>query len=196
MIYDIYTVINWTFENIKKYGGDPEKMTIVGHSAGAHLVILTLLKSYLRMNNNNIILEPLPTLEKIVLLSGIYNFNDYDLLTQYFDKTIDKSLLEKFISVLYGAKDVSPYNIIVSIPDKSIADSLNVKKFIFYYTANDEKVPESSAKELMNELERTCNNTDIHYVYNEGQYGHNDIINGIRSGDEVQENVYISLIIN
>ena len=35
--------IGWIHKNIEKYGGDPEKITVMGHSAGAHLVALVAL---------------------------------------------------------------------------------------------------------------------------------------------------------
>jgi acetyl esterase/lipase len=37
-VADVARAINWTRSNIAKYGGDPGKIVIMGHSAGAHLV--------------------------------------------------------------------------------------------------------------------------------------------------------------
>lgn len=37
-VNDIVRAINWTRNNIKNYGGNPKKIVIMGHSAGAHLV--------------------------------------------------------------------------------------------------------------------------------------------------------------
>ncbi len=37
-VADVARAINWTRNNIKRYGGDPRKIVIMGHSAGAHLV--------------------------------------------------------------------------------------------------------------------------------------------------------------
>lgn len=39
-VNDVIRAIRWTRNNIAKYGGDPKKITIMGHSAGAHLVSL------------------------------------------------------------------------------------------------------------------------------------------------------------
>lgn len=38
---DVATAIKWVHENIQEYGGDADKMALLGHSAGAHLVSLT-----------------------------------------------------------------------------------------------------------------------------------------------------------
>jgi acetyl esterase/lipase len=38
---DIAEAIKWVYDNIADYGGNKEKIAIIGHSAGAHLVALT-----------------------------------------------------------------------------------------------------------------------------------------------------------
>ena len=37
-VRDVARAIAWTRNNIKRFGGDPKKIVIMGHSAGAHLV--------------------------------------------------------------------------------------------------------------------------------------------------------------
>ncbi len=39
-VSDVAKAIAWTKRNIKRYGGDPGRIVIMGHSAGAHLVAL------------------------------------------------------------------------------------------------------------------------------------------------------------
>lgn len=38
---DVAQAIKWVYENIDQYGGNPNKLALLGHSAGAHLVSLT-----------------------------------------------------------------------------------------------------------------------------------------------------------
>ena len=40
-VNDVATALDWVFQNIAAYGGDPQRVALLGHSAGAHLVALT-----------------------------------------------------------------------------------------------------------------------------------------------------------
>jgi arylformamidase len=49
---DVASAIAWVKENAAAYGGDPQRITLVGHSAGAHLVALVAVDpSYLAKHN-------------------------------------------------------------------------------------------------------------------------------------------------
>lgn len=39
-VADLAAAIDWTRRNIRRHGGDPERIVLMGHSAGAHLVAL------------------------------------------------------------------------------------------------------------------------------------------------------------
>lgn len=39
-VADVTAAINWTRRNIQRHGGDPRRIVLMGHSAGAHLVAL------------------------------------------------------------------------------------------------------------------------------------------------------------
>lgn len=43
-VKDVVRAIRWVRNNIKRYGGDPKKIVIMGHSAGSHLVAMVAAK--------------------------------------------------------------------------------------------------------------------------------------------------------
>ncbi len=48
-VQDVAGAFAWTYKKISKYGGDPQRITIFGHSAGGHLVsLLAADASYLK----------------------------------------------------------------------------------------------------------------------------------------------------
>jgi acetyl esterase/lipase len=43
MVREVSDALSWTLDNIGGYGGDPHRVSVVGHSAGAHLALMALL---------------------------------------------------------------------------------------------------------------------------------------------------------
>ena len=60
-------VIGWTYENIIRYGGDPAKLFVAGHSAGGHLTAMALAHDWSK--------ERLPTdlIKGAIATSGVYD---------------------------------------------------------------------------------------------------------------------------
>lgn len=71
---DAAEAVRWVHDNIARYGGDPERIVLAGHSAGAYIaMMLTLDQSYLRAAGVN------PHIIRAVAgLSGPYDFYPYD----------------------------------------------------------------------------------------------------------------------
>ena len=42
IVLQMVQALAWTWRNIKKFGGDPDRITVVGHSAGGHLAAMLL----------------------------------------------------------------------------------------------------------------------------------------------------------
>jgi acetyl esterase/lipase len=71
---DAAVAVRWVHDNIADYGGDPERIVLAGHSAGAYIaMMLALDQSYLSAAgvNSNIV-------RAVAGLSGPYDFYPYD----------------------------------------------------------------------------------------------------------------------
>ncbi|GMH33903.1 hypothetical protein BSKO_01737 [Bryopsis sp. KO-2023] len=44
MVLELSSALDWVFNNISKHGGSPDKVSLVGHSSGAHLCMMALLR--------------------------------------------------------------------------------------------------------------------------------------------------------
>lgn len=42
IVLQLVKAVTWVYKNIDKYGGDPQRITVAGHSAGGHLVAMLL----------------------------------------------------------------------------------------------------------------------------------------------------------
>jgi len=70
-IQDIARAFAWTYRNITRYGGDPERIFLGGHSAGGHLAaLLALDERYLAAEG----LSP-ELVRGVIGISGVYDLN-------------------------------------------------------------------------------------------------------------------------
>ena len=60
--------IAWTYRHIGAYGGDPERLFLSGHSAGAHLAVMALLEDWPARHD----LPPDP-IQGVTAISGVYD---------------------------------------------------------------------------------------------------------------------------
>ncbi|OUM57040.1 hypothetical protein PIROE2DRAFT_18098 [Piromyces sp. E2] len=197
MVEDIYRSILWTYSNIEKYGGDRNKIILIGYSSGAHLTILTVLKSYLRMKNNGIQLKRLPWFEKVILLNGPYDFDDYDTVSNYIQGTVGKvehGFVEQLVSFLINSEETGPTDILKSLDDNSI-ENFGTPEMTFFYCDADTLIHESSAVNLIKEINRVSPNTTVNYVYDQGHdFKHYTLTLGARTDDKEKEQMFLDLI--
>jgi acetyl esterase/lipase len=73
MVDEVGAALDWTLENISRYGGDPSRIILVGHSAGAQLSALTLIQRSLSgFTKNN---KGMPC--AFVGMAGVYNIKEH-----------------------------------------------------------------------------------------------------------------------
>jgi len=72
MVEDINNAMIWTFKNVADYGGNPEEITLIGQSAGAHLTVLSLLQQ-VKGENENTVAWDVSKLRHYVGMSGAYD---------------------------------------------------------------------------------------------------------------------------
>jgi arylformamidase len=73
-IKDVARAFAWTRQNIAKYGGDPKRIFVAGHSAGGHLVsLLTTDATYLKAEGRS----P-KDIRGAIGISGVYRVEDFD----------------------------------------------------------------------------------------------------------------------
>ena len=71
IMQDATASLNWTHEHIQAYGGDPDKIFLMGHSAGAHIAALLA-------TNEDYLGENLKAIRGFIGLAGPYDFLPFD----------------------------------------------------------------------------------------------------------------------
>ncbi len=107
--------VKWVRDNIAKYGGDPRRITIAGHSAGAHIaVLLTLDKHYL----SDIGVNP-KIIRATVGLSGPYDFLPLDS-RRSINAMSAWPRLEETQPINFARADAPPIMVVTSTEDDTV----------------------------------------------------------------------------
>ncbi|KAJ3070377.1 hypothetical protein HDU98_006601 [Podochytrium sp. JEL0797] len=88
MVTDVANALVWTHANVERYGGDAAQISLMGHSAGAHLAALTLVlglyaetgREFCSSNTSSDVAPlavGLPDVRGVVLLSGVFSIHDH-----------------------------------------------------------------------------------------------------------------------
>jgi arylformamidase len=68
IILQMVCALAWTYRNIANYGGDPRRITVVGHSAGGHLAAMLLTCDWKAVSKD----LPVRLIKNAVSISGLY----------------------------------------------------------------------------------------------------------------------------
>jgi len=196
MVEDIYHAIEWTTNNIRKYGGNPNNISLIGHSAGAHLATLTTVKAALGMKVNDIKLKPI-YLTNLISLNGRHKLDEGEELLAGIAQLRELSKIPglEFLDLyaearehlLVGKSGFDQSKILKDYRDKSFL-ILGAKRFTFVECDNDTVDPLGLSEPMIQQLKRTVTNVSIdHKIY---QGDHMYILDGIKNGDkEIEEEV-------
>ncbi|OUM64372.1 hypothetical protein PIROE2DRAFT_8844, partial [Piromyces sp. E2] len=196
MVNDVYQAIMWTYNNIEKYGGNKKKISLVGYSAGAHLMALTTLKAALRMENNDKYLEPLPRAEKLVLFNGPLDFDDYEAIFNIFKDSdtskIENGIIKKIVSYLFNSEDIGPTDILQNLGDNSIKD-FGFPKVTVYHGGNDKLIPSDSSGNFIKNIKRVSPKIKVNDVFR-STYDHKALVVGASENKEEMKQLFLEII--
>jgi arylformamidase len=105
IVEETYECLEWIIKNISDYGGNPNNINLVGHSAGAHLVAMALTRNY---SINSFI-------KSAILISGIYQ----PQITQYLSISKKIKLNKDIIKLtdVYNNIIIQKTNILIVVGD-------------------------------------------------------------------------------
>lgn len=127
---DVAKAIRWTHDHAKEYGGDPERLFVAGHSAGAQLVALVCTdESYLQAEK-----LPLSAIKGCVPVDG----DTYDVPMQI--ETVEQLRVD-----IYRKKFGNEDNQKALSPVTHVAKGKNIPPFLILYVADH---PETRAQSV------------------------------------------------
>ncbi|KAG4108001.1 alpha/beta-hydrolase [Neocallimastix lanati (nom. inval.)] len=200
MVEDIYDALQWTVENIGKYGGNAKKISLMGHSAGAHLATLTTVKAALKMKVNERILKPV-NLKNLVSLNGRHKLDEGDELLAGIEQLRQLGNIPglSFLALygearehlLVGKSGFDQSKILKDYKDKSVK-TLGAKKYTFIECDEDTVDPLGLSEPMIEQLGRVVKEVIVdHKVYHGG---HSYVLDGIQNGDAEIEKEVLKMI--
>lgn len=165
-VNDVASAVRWVKDHIASYGGDPEKIVLMGHSAGCHIVTLTGLDPKVLATVG---LKP-SDLDAVVSWSG----GAFDLV----DKVRQGGMYSGYIRVTFGQdenvwRDASPIN--------HVSDFSPLPNFLFV-SADGDRDTSKAAGDRMVALIREAGGTADRVIIN-GK-NHRSVVNDIgKPGD-------------
>lgn len=119
---DVARALAWTTKNIKKYGGDPKKIILCGHSAGGHLVsLITCDPTYLQSEK----VDP-SCIKGVISISGVYEIPKL-LLGNVFGNDPEKKFNASPIN--HVKKQLPPFLLLCADKELPLCTSSDCKKF-------------------------------------------------------------------
>lgn len=89
-IKDVARAFAWCHNNIARHGGDPARILLAGHSAGAHLVSLLITdKSYLKNPDLRLDNKANKSIKGIIAISGVYRIPGPDEFQAMARRTVE-----------------------------------------------------------------------------------------------------------
>lgn len=130
-IEDVAAALSWTLEHIHEYGGDPARLSLMGHSAGAHLVALVASDPrWLSIHGHS-----LAEIEGVILLDGA----GYDI-----PDTIDRLYPPGRVTRMYTqAFSEDPATWVDASPVSHVSAGKGIPPFLILHTGREAAVSES-----------------------------------------------------
>ncbi|KAL9226009.1 hypothetical protein vseg_001868 [Gypsophila vaccaria] len=151
MIDDASRGISFICKNIAEYGGDPDRIYLMGQSAGAHIAACALVEQAIKeVGEGGSLTWSVSHIKAYFGLSGGYNL--LNLVDHFHNRGLYRSI---FLSIMEGEQSLRRYSpeIVVQDPNFRSAVSLLPPTVLFHGTA-DYSIPSNASESFAATLQR------------------------------------------
>ncbi|KAH6823192.1 alpha/beta-Hydrolases superfamily protein [Perilla frutescens var. hirtella] len=141
MVQDAAQGISFVCNNIADYGGDPNRIYLMGQSAGAHIASCTLLQQAMKQSAGETTSWSVSQVKSYFGLSGGYNL--FNLVDHFHSRGLYRSI---FLSVMEGEESLYRYSpeMVVKDPNTRHAVSL-LPPIILFHGTDDYSIPSEAS---------------------------------------------------
>ncbi|KAI3722527.1 hypothetical protein L2E82_33566 [Cichorium intybus] len=194
MVEDVSQGISFVCKNIAEYGGDPNRIYLMGQSAGAHISSCVLLQQAIKEYKGEITSWSVSQLKAYFGVSGVYNLPN---LVDHFDaRGLHRSI---FLSMMEGEESLQHFSPEILIEDPSVETAVSIlPHIVLFHGTADFSIPPDASISFVESLKRVgvgaelilCNgksHTDL-FVQNALRGGKDElfdyIVDYIHGGDD------------
>ncbi|KAK4804299.1 hypothetical protein SAY86_004116 [Trapa natans] len=150
MVSDASQGISFICNNIAEYGGDPNRIYLMGQSAGAHIAACAILEQAIKESLGDSISWSVSQIKAYFGLSGGYNL--FNLVDHFHSRGLYRSI---FLSIMEGEKSFDRFSPEVRIQAPAIKDSASLLPPISLFHGNsDYSIPSDASKTFVEALQK------------------------------------------
>ncbi|CAI8608707.1 unnamed protein product [Vicia faba] len=150
MIDDASQGISFVCNNIAEYGGDPNRIYIMGQSAGAHIAACTILEQAIKEAGEGETTWSLSQIKAYFGLSGGYNL--FNLIDHFHSRGLYRSI---FLSIMEGEESIRRFSPEVMVQDSNIGNAVSlIPPTVLFHGTGDYSIPSDQSKSFAETLKR------------------------------------------
>ncbi|KAL4350759.1 hypothetical protein AHAS_Ahas10G0174100 [Arachis hypogaea] len=151
MVNDASQGISFVINNIANYGGDPNRIYLMGQSAGAHISSCALLDQAIKeVGKGNKVSWSISQLKAYFGLSGGYNL--LELVDHFHNRGLYRSI---FLSIMEGEESLKIFSPEIKIQDPHIKESIPLLPPIYlYHGTADYSIPSVASERFAEALKK------------------------------------------
>ncbi|KAF8011307.1 hypothetical protein BT93_J1807 [Corymbia citriodora subsp. variegata] len=142
MVNDASEGISFVCNIIAEYGGDPDRIYLMGQSAGAHIAACALVDQAIKESRGESISWSLSRIKAYFALSGGYNL--FSLVDHFHNRGLYRSI---FLSIMEGEKSFKQFSPEVKMQDPSITNAASLlPPILLFHGTGDYSIPSDASK--------------------------------------------------
>ncbi|XP_058179436.1 isoprenylcysteine alpha-carbonyl methylesterase ICME-like [Rhododendron vialii] len=150
MVEDVLQGISFVCNNIVDYGGDPNRIYLMGQSAGAHISSCALLEQAVKESEGRSVSWSVSQIKAYFGLSGGYNIPS--LVEHFHGRGLYRSV---FLSIMEGEKSLQHFSPEIRIQDPRICNAVAMlPQIILFHGTSDYSIPSDASRAFADALQR------------------------------------------
>ncbi|XP_048546942.1 probable isoprenylcysteine alpha-carbonyl methylesterase ICMEL1 isoform X2 [Triticum urartu] len=157
MVEDVSQGISFVCNNIASYGGDPERIYLVGQSAGAHIAACTLVNQAIRECGEDTSTWSVAQLKAYFGISGGYNL--LNLVDHFHRRGLYRSV---FLSIMEGEESLRKFSPEVMVKDVAVRSAVSLlPRIILFHGTSDCSMPSAESEAFLDALQQRGAKADL-----------------------------------